>query len=87
MTADPVKVCPDKNCLGHVRRLIGEGAGIIFKGHGFYCTDYKNSPAPSSGEQHQHHTETFPNNDGSGSSAKADTVSSESKKKAETVKD
>jgi len=27
-------------CGGKVRRLIGEGAGIIFKGSGFYCTDY-----------------------------------------------
>ncbi len=32
-----------KNCIycgGQVHRLIGEGAGIIFKGSGFYCTDY-----------------------------------------------
>ncbi len=30
-------------CGGRVKRLIGAGAGIIFKGSGFYCTDYKNS--------------------------------------------
>ncbi|MGC9326488.1 MAG: FmdB family zinc ribbon protein, partial [Candidatus Hinthialibacter sp.] len=30
--------CKNKNC---VRRLIGCGAGIIFKGSGFYETDYK----------------------------------------------
>ncbi|NOY80429.1 MAG: zinc ribbon domain-containing protein [Kiritimatiellaeota bacterium] len=28
-------------CGGRVKRLIGAGAGIIFKGSGFYCTDYK----------------------------------------------
>lgn len=33
-------------------RLIGAGAGLIFKGTGFYITDYKNKPAssPSSGK-------------------------------------
>ena len=31
--------CPE--CGGEVRRLIGTGAGIIFKGGGFYQTDYR----------------------------------------------
>ena len=35
----PLKKCP--KCKGAVRRLIGTGAGIIFKGSGFYETDYK----------------------------------------------
>jgi len=39
MTAEPVKKCP--KCGGKVNRLIGTGAGIIFKGSGFYETDYK----------------------------------------------
>ncbi len=38
---DPVKTCP--KCDGEVKRLIGAGAGPIFKGSGFYQTDYKNS--------------------------------------------
>ena len=57
----PLKKC--KECHGKVKRLIGSGAGIIFKGSGFYCTDYRSdsykqsatkdtstvsSPAPSS---------------------------------------
>ncbi len=29
------------HCRGKVERLIGAGAGIIFKGSGFYATDYK----------------------------------------------
>jgi hypothetical protein len=41
MTDDPLTACPV--CDGPVKRLIGAGAGIIFKGSGFYCTDYKNS--------------------------------------------
>ncbi len=41
MSAEPVKQCP--KCKGEVKRLIGPGMGPIFKGTGFYQTDYKNS--------------------------------------------
>ena len=39
ITAAPVKTCP--KCKGKVARLLSGGAGIIFKGSGFYQTDYK----------------------------------------------
>jgi putative FmdB family regulatory protein len=39
ITAKPVRRCP--KCGKAVERLIGTGAGIIFKGSGFYCTDYR----------------------------------------------
>jgi len=42
MTEPPRKRCP--KCRGKVRRLLGGGAGIVFKGSGFYATDYR-SPA------------------------------------------
>lgn len=35
--------CQDPNCSGKVRRLLGTGGGIIFKGTGFYQTDYRSS--------------------------------------------
>ena len=40
ITAAPVKKCPEcgKN---KVKRLIGVGAGLLFKGSGFYITDYR----------------------------------------------
>jgi putative FmdB family regulatory protein len=41
MTDDPLTECP--NCGGSVRRLIGAGLSPIFKGTGFYQTDYKNN--------------------------------------------
>jgi len=41
MKDEPLKQCP--KCNGPVRRLIGKGAGIIFKGSGFYATDYRSS--------------------------------------------
>jgi putative FmdB family regulatory protein len=39
ITAEPLKKCP--KCKGKIRRLIGTGSGIIFKGAGFYATDYR----------------------------------------------
>jgi len=33
--------CPKEGCPGPVHRKIGRGAGIIFKGSGFYQTDYR----------------------------------------------
>ena len=41
MKADPLTDCQKGKCKGKVRRLIGTGAGIIFKGSGFYETDYR----------------------------------------------
>jgi putative FmdB family regulatory protein len=42
ITAAPTRKCPacGKN---KVKRLLGTGAGIIFKGSGFYITDYRDS--------------------------------------------
>lgn len=39
MSDEPIKKCP--KCEGRVKRLIGTGIGVIFKGSGFYATDYK----------------------------------------------
>ena len=55
--AHPLRKCP--KCGGKLKRLIGTGGGIIFKGSGFYATDYRsdaykkqaseeNKPSPSS---------------------------------------
>jgi len=38
--ADPIKRCPECG-KAKVKRLIGTGAGLIFKGSGFYITDYR----------------------------------------------
>lgn len=37
--AAPVKSCP--KCRKKVQRLIGAGGGVLFKGSGFYQTDYR----------------------------------------------
>ena len=40
MSDAPLRKCPQCNKLS-LKRLIGTGAGIIFKGSGFYETDYR----------------------------------------------
>jgi putative FmdB family regulatory protein len=43
----PLSKCP--KCQGALKRLIGGGLGVIFKGSGFYTTDYKKSSALTGG--------------------------------------
>lgn len=44
ITDKPLAKCP--KCGAPLRRLISGGAGLIFKGTGFYVTDYKRSNVP-----------------------------------------
>jgi putative FmdB family regulatory protein len=39
MTDKPLDKCP--KCHKKISRLIGGGSGVIFKGSGFYATDYR----------------------------------------------
>jgi putative FmdB family regulatory protein len=48
MKDEPLKRCPKCKKLG-LKRLIGGGAGLIFKGSGFYITDYKKTTPPKEG--------------------------------------
>ncbi len=47
MKDKPLTSCPKEKCKlkkwgkGRVRKLLGTGAGLIFKGSGFYITDYR----------------------------------------------
>ena len=47
MKDEAFKTCPEAHCQvtpwgrGEVKRLLGTGAGLIFKGSGFYITDYR----------------------------------------------
>lgn len=51
MKDEPLKTCP-KCKKRSLKRLVGGGSGLIFKGSGFYITDYKNkSSGGSSGEK------------------------------------
>lgn len=49
MRDEPFRQCPKELCRlpkwghGKVKRLLGTGAGVIFKGSGFYSTDYRSA--------------------------------------------
>ena len=54
MSAEKHETCPKELCQmkkwgkGKVKRLLGAGAGLIFKGSGFYITDYRSEGYKSS---------------------------------------
>lgn len=56
ISAKPKVTCP--KCGSACRRMIGTGAGIIFKGSGFYETDYKRSSSSSSAGGSESKTES-----------------------------
>ena len=41
IAAEPLKICRKEGCGGPVHRLMSGGAGFLFKGSGFYSTDYR----------------------------------------------
>ena len=47
ISAEPLRTCPKEFCArkkwgrGRVRKKISAGAGLLFKGSGFYATDYR----------------------------------------------
>ena len=43
MTDAKLSDCQEDSCDGLVKRLLGTGGGILFKGAGFYQTDYRSS--------------------------------------------
>ena len=73
ITANPLRKCPACGKLA-LRRLIGTGAGIIFKGSGFYQTDYRSDSYKKGAES-----------DKSGSSTKSDSKKSKSDSTTKTA--
>ena len=57
ITASPITVCPREQCpkkrwgRGKIRRAISGGAGLIFKGSGFYITDYRSESYKSAAKK------------------------------------
>ncbi|MGD0743532.1 MAG: FmdB family zinc ribbon protein [Verrucomicrobiota bacterium] len=75
ISAKPLRICPEASCArkkwgrGRVKRKISAGGGLLFKGSGFYTTDYrsegyqqaaKKESAPSKPESKPAETKTAP---------------------------
>jgi len=67
MTADPFEICPQCG-KSSLKRVMGSGGGMIFKGSGFYLTDYRKGN-PGSSAKGSSETKP-PSSDGSSSDAK-----------------
>ncbi|MCS7048068.1 MAG: zinc ribbon domain-containing protein [Verrucomicrobiae bacterium] len=63
----PKRKCVRPRCNGRVKRLLGTGAGMIFKGSGFYITDYRKPAYKEAAKKDQP--------GGNGSSTKSDSTS------------
>ena len=50
MKEEPLTLCPKCN-TENLLRVMGTGGGVIFKGSGFYLTDYKNKKVPEKPEK------------------------------------
>ena len=85
MNDSPVKSCP-KCPKRKAKRLLGIGAGLIFKGTGFYETDYKNKSGGDSKEDSGDSSSSSDSSDSSATSSDSSSSSStsESKPKKET---
>ncbi|MBD3403773.1 zinc ribbon domain-containing protein [candidate division GN15 bacterium] len=72
ITDEPIAACP--KCGGETHRIIVGGVGLIFKGSGFYITDYR-------GDSYKKEAS---NDSGSGTSAGKDSQSASSDSKSES---
>ena len=85
ITAKPIRKCPRCGREG-VKRLIGVGAGIIFKGSGFYETDYRSESYKKAAEKEK--SPTSPNSEaGASKDIEKNVTTAESKetKSSETI--
>ena len=78
MSAPPTKKCPECG-RPKAERVIGPGAGFLFKGSGFYITDYR---SPSYKKAAEAETKSSSNGNGKSESASSEKKSSGSEKKA-----
>ena len=75
MSEDPARICPECG-QPKLKRLIGAGAGFIFKGSGFYITDYRSKDYKEKARKEA--SDTTPKSD----SPKSDANKQEQKKSA-----
>ena len=78
ITADPLDTCPE--CGEHVHRLISPGAGFIFKGSGFYTTDYRSESYKEAAKKDKKETSS------SSDTKSSDTKSSDTKTEKKSEK-
>ena len=93
MRDEPFKVCPKELCRqatwgkGKVKRLLGTGAGLIFKGSGFYITDYRSESYKSAAKKESSAGVEKPATDAGGKGAGKSESSPAKKRETKAKKD
>lgn len=82
MSSPKLTDCPVEGCDGAVKRLLGTGAGIIFKGSGFYQTDYRSDSYKEGAKK----AETASKGESSGGSSDSGSKKTEAKPAAKPAK-
>lgn len=89
MRDDALTICPKDRCQqktwgkGKVKRQVGSGAGLIFKGSGFYITDYRSAGYAEAAKKDKPADSTAKPADSGPKPADAGSKKGESKKPAE----
>ena len=82
MTDDPLTICPE--CGGHIRRVL-YATGVIFKGSGFYKTDYNKNGSLPPGNGDGEKTESTQSDAKTGESKSSEQSKSSDQGKSETT--
>ncbi|QDU60677.1 Zinc ribbon domain protein [Planctomycetes bacterium Pan216] len=82
ITAKPLKKCPECGKM-KLRRLLGTGGGFIFKGSGFYLTDYRSDSYKKGAKADKEASSKSSSSSGDKSSSKSDSKKSSSKSKSD----
>jgi putative FmdB family regulatory protein len=88
----PVAACPKEQCRmkswgkGKVKRLLGAGAGLIFKGSGFYITDYRSEGYTNAAKTESSAAEAKPAKEAKDTKESKETKKTESKPASEKPK-
>ena len=83
ITAKPLRKCPECGQRA-LQRLIGTGGGVIFKGSGFYQTDYRSDSYKKAAKAETDAAKSSSSDSSSKSTAKSDSGSKAASKPAKT---
>ena len=86
ITEKPLTKCQKKECNGTVYRIISAGAGFLFKGSGFYETDYRSESYKKAAKADKENTST-PSTDKKSEDKKTEKSSSSDNKTNQPKKD
>lgn len=81
MSEEPRAECPE--CAGEAQRRLSGGAGLLFKGSGFYITDYRSESYKSAAKSESGGGESKSSGEGKGAPSSSESKSSAKSEKSE----